>query len=292
MLHPDLQTGVVYPQIELRGDPDAVRRIGAATEDLGFDHLLAYDHVLGAEHTGRDPELTGPYDEHDPFHDPLVMFAYLAGRTERLRFTSAVIILPQRQTVLLARQAADVAILSGDRLRVGVGVGWNWVEYEALGQEFRTRGKRADEQIELLRRLWSEELVTFDGAFDTVDRGAIVPRPSSPIPIWIGGFGEAALRRCARHGDGFLFGGRTDFVNDSLARLRQLLTERGRPADSVGTEAMLLSKKGPADIAAKMQAWADQGGTHASVVTMGLGLDSTEAHLDYVSAVAEAIQRG
>ncbi len=292
MLHPDLQTGVVYPQIELRGDPDAVRRIGTATEDLGFDHLLAYDHVLGAQHADREPELFGPYDEHDPFHDPLMLFAYLAGRTERLRFTTAVIILPQRQTVLFARQVADVAILSGDRLRVGVGVGWNWVEYDALGQDFHTRGRRADEQIELLRRLWSEDLVTFDGRFDSVDRGAIVPRPTSPPPIWIGGFGEAALRRCARHGDGFLFGGRTEFVNDSLARLHELLDEAGRPHDAVGTEAMLLSNKGPADVAAKMQAWADQGGTHASVVTMGLGLDSTEAHLDYVSSVAEAIRKG
>ena len=121
MLHPDLEIGVVYPQIELRGDPDAVRAIGDAVEDLGYDHLLAYDHVLAAEHADRDPELWGPYDEDDPFHDPFVLFAYLAGRTDRLKFTTGVIILPQRQTALVARQAADVAILSGDRLRLGVG---------------------------------------------------------------------------------------------------------------------------------------------------------------------------
>ncbi len=292
MLHPDLETGVVYPQIELRGDPDAVRRIGTAAEDLGFDHLVAYDHVLAAEHADREPALTGPYDENDPFHDPLVLFAYLAGRTERLAFTTGVIILPQRQTVLLARQAADVALLSGNRLRVGVGVGWNWVEYDALGQDFHTRGRRADEQIELLRRLWSEPVVTFDGEFDSVERAGILPRPTSPIPIWVGGFGEAALRRCANAGDGFLFGGSTDFVRASLARLRELVGEAGRPADAVGAEAMLLTDKGPGDVAAKMQAWADHGGTHASVVTMGLGLDSTEAHVDYMSSVAEAIGRG
>lgn len=292
MLHPELRTGVVYPQIELRGDPDAVRRIGAATEDLGFDHLVAYDHVLGAEHADRQPPLTGPYDEHDPFHDPLVLFAYLAGRTERLEFTTGVLILPQRQTALLARQAADVAVLSGNRLRVGVGVGWNWVEYDALGQDFHTRGRRADEQIELLRRLWSEPVVSFDGEFDSVARAGILPRPTEPIPLWVGGFGDAALRRCAEAGDGFLFGGSTDFITSSLGRLRQLVAEAGRPADSVGTEALLLSRKGPQDVVAKMQAWADQGGTHASVVTMGLGLDSTEAHVDYVSSVAEAIGKG
>lgn len=292
MLHPELRTGVVYPQIELRGDPDAVRRIGAATEDLGFDHLVAYDHVLGAEHADRQPPLTGPYDEHDPFHDPLVLFAYLAGRTERLEFTTGVLILPQRQTALLARQAADVAVLSGNRLRVGVGVGWNWVEYDALGQDFHTRGRRADEQIELLRRLWSEPVVSFDGEFDSVIRAGILPRPTEPIPLWVGGFGDAALRRCAEAGDGFLFGGSTDFITSSLGRLRKLVAEAGRPADSVGTEALLLSRKGPQDVVAKMQAWADQGGTHASVVTMGLGLDSTEAHVDYVSSVAEAIGKG
>jgi probable F420-dependent oxidoreductase len=150
-----MQIGVVYPQNELRGDPTAVRRIGRAVEDLGFDHLLAYDHVLGAVHADRTPQLTGPYTEHDPFHDPFVMFAYLAGVTERIRFGTGILVLPQRQTALVARQAADVDLLSGGRLRLGVGVGWNYVEYEALGQDFRTRGARQEEQIELLRRLFT-----------------------------------------------------------------------------------------------------------------------------------------
>src|SRR3984957_18542098 len=146
--------GVVYPQTELRGDPEAVRRIGRAVEDLGFDHLSAYDHVLGAVHADRNPPLTGPYTEHDPFHDPFVMFAYLAGITQRLQFVTGILILPQRQTVLVARQAADLDLLSGDRLRLGVGIGWNYVEYTALGQDFHARGKRLAEQVELLRRLW------------------------------------------------------------------------------------------------------------------------------------------
>src|ERR1700724_1739113 len=164
---------VVYPQTELRGDPTAVRRIGRAVEDQGFDHLLAYDHVLGAVHADRTPKLTGPYTEKDPFHDPFVMFAYLAGITQRIEFVTGILILPQRQTVLVARQAADLDLLSHERLRLGVGIGWNYVEYDSLGQDFRSRGKRVSEQINLLRRLWSEPLVNFEGAFDRIDRAAL-----------------------------------------------------------------------------------------------------------------------
>ncbi len=292
MLHPDIEIGVVYPQIELAGDPAAVRAIGAATEDLGYDHLLAYDHVLGAVHADRDPALTGPYDEHDPFHDPFVLFAYLAGRHERLKFTSGILILPQRQTALVARQAADLALLSDDRYRLGVGVGWNWVEYDALGQDFSTRGRRADEQIELLRRLWTEDVVEFHGEFDTVVRAGVPPRPREPVPIWVGGFGEAALRRCARLGDGFLFGGSTAHVDGMRQRLLELLDDAGRDRSDVGLEAMVLARKGPADAARKLREWAASGGTHGSVITMGLGLDSTEAHVDYLGQVATGLAAG
>jgi probable F420-dependent oxidoreductase len=175
-----MHIGVVYPLTELRGDPAAVRRIGTAVEDLGFDHLLAYDHVLGAVHADRTRRLTGPYTERDPFHDPFVMFA---GITERIHFATGVLVLPQRQTALVARQAADVDLLSGGRLRLGVGVGWNHVEYEALGQDFRTRGARQEEQIQLLRRLFTEPVVDFSGRFDRVDRASLVPKPARPIPI-------------------------------------------------------------------------------------------------------------
>ena len=177
-----VQIGVVYPQIELGGDPTAVRRFGRAVEELGFDYLLAYDHVLGAVHAGRTPRLTGPYTERDPFHDPFVMFAYLAGMTERIGFATGVLILPQRQTALVARQAADVDLLSGGRLRLGVGVGWSPVEYQALGQDFRSRGARQEEQIELLRRLFTEPVVDFVGRFDRVDRAALVPKPARSVP--------------------------------------------------------------------------------------------------------------
>src|SRR5580698_63345 len=200
-----MQIGVVYPQIELGGDPIAVRRLGLAVEQLGFDYLLAYDHVLGAVHADRIPLLTGPYTEHDPFHDPLVMFAYLAGITQRIHFATGVLILPQRQTALVARQAADLELLSGGRLRLGVGIGWNHVEYQALGEEFRTRGARQEEQIGLLRALFTEPIVDFDGRFDRIDRAALVPKPDRPIPIWLGGSSEAAHERAARLADGFIF---------------------------------------------------------------------------------------
>lgn len=169
-----IQVGVVYPQIELNGDPEAVRSLADAVEAQGYRHLVAYDHVLGADHANREPELTGPYDEDDPFHDPFVLFAYLAGRSETLGLRPASTV-PQRQTALVAKQAADLAVLSGDRFRMGVGVGWNPVEYGALGEDFSTRGRRADEQIGLLRRYWSERTVSFAGRFDRVDRAASCP---------------------------------------------------------------------------------------------------------------------
>jgi probable F420-dependent oxidoreductase len=286
-----MQIGVVYPQIELGGDPEAVRRIGRTTEELGFDHLLAYDHVLGALHQDRDPPLVGPYTERDPFHDPLVMFAHLAAMTERIGFVSGVLILPQRQTALVARQAADVDLLSGGRLRLGVGIGWNYVEYEALGQDFRTRGAREEEQIALLRRLWAEPVVEFTGRFDGVDRASINPKPTRPIPIWLGGYGDAAYQRAARVGDGFIFGGRTEDVFGAWDRMRDRVAEAGRHVERFGGEYVVMSRKGPEAVAAKIAAWRDAGGTHAAVLTMGLGIGSTDGHIEYLAAVADVLGR-
>ena len=284
-----VQIGVVYPQIELRGDPTAVGRIGRAVEELGFDHLLAYDHVVGAVHAGRTPRLTGPYAEDDPFHDPLVMFAYLAGITERIGLATGILILPQRQTVLVARQAADVDLLSGGRLRLGVGVGWNHVEYEALGQDFHTRGARQEEQIGLLRRLFTEPVVDFSGHFDRVDRAALVPKPSRPIPIWLGGSGEAAFERAARLADGFIFVGvGIDHTLHAWDRLRERVRGSGRRVEDFGADYVVRVDGSVSDLAAEIDAWRDAGGTHVSVVTMGLGLGSVEGHLDFLASVADS----
>jgi len=289
-----MQIGVVYPQTELRGDPAAVRQIGRAVEQLGFDHLLAYDHVLGAVHADRDPQLTGPYTEHDPFHDPFVMFAHLAAITERIQFATGVLVLPQRQTALVARQAADVDLLSGGRLRLGVGVGWNHVEYEALGEEFGTRGARQEEQIELLRRLFTEPVVDFSGRFDRVDRASLVPKPARSIPIWLGGSSEPAFDRAARVADGFIFsGGAIDRTVDRWQRLRQRVLDRGRSIDDFGADYLVRSQGGGVDeVANVLDAWREAGGTHASVVTMGLGLTTADGHIDYLASVAAALGLG
>jgi probable F420-dependent oxidoreductase len=284
-----MQIGVVYPQNELRGDPTAVRRIGRAVEDLGFDHLLAYDHVLGAVHADRTPPITGPYTEQDPFHDPFVMFAYLAGITERTGFATGILVLPQRQTALEARQAADVDLLSGGRLRLGVGVGWNQVEYEALGQDFRTRGARQEEQIQLLRRLFTEPVVEFSGRFDRVDRASLVPKPARSIPIWLGGSGEVAFDRAARLADGFIFfGGGIDHAVDAWQRLRDRVEGLGRSVEDFGADYVAVGPASAAHVTREISAWREAAGTHFSVVTMGLGLDSVDGHIDYLASVADA----
>jgi probable F420-dependent oxidoreductase len=281
-----VQIGVVYPQTELHGDPVAVRRFGRAVEDLGFDHLLAYDHVVGAVHAGRTPPLTGLYTEHDPFHDPLVMFAHLAAITERIQFTTGILILPQRQTALVARQAADVDLLSGGRLRMGVGVGWSPVEYEALGQAFRTRGARQEEQIGLLRRLFTEPVVDFTGRFDRVDRAALVPKPTRPIPIWLGGSGDKTMDRAARLADGFIFiGGGIDHTIEAWRQLRKRVDEHGRAVEDFGAD-YVMPLRGGSDLIKEIHAWGQVGGTHVSLITMGLGLRSVDTHIDRIAAIA------
>lgn len=285
-----MDIGVAYPQNELRGDPTAVRTFGRAVEDLGFDHLLSYEHVLGAVHADRTPELLGPYTERDPFHDPFVMFAYLAAITERIRFATGILVLPQRQTALVARQAADVELLSGGRLRLGVGVGWNHVEYEALGQDFHTRGARQEEQIQLLRRLFSEPVVDFSGRFDRIDRASLVPKPASSIPIWLGGSGEKAFERAARLADGFIFfGGGVDHTIEAWMRLRQRVAALGRSVESFGGDYVALSGGNLSELTREIEAWRGAGGTHVSVVTMNLGLDSIDAHIDYIATLADLL---
>jgi probable F420-dependent oxidoreductase len=285
-----MQIGAVYPQNELRGDPTAVRQVGKAVEDLGFAHLLAYDHVLGAVHADRTPPLTGPYTERDPFHDPFVMFAHLAAITQRIHFATGILVLPQRQTALVARQAADVALLSGGRLRLGVGIGWNFVEYEALGQDFHTRGARQEEQIQLLRRLFTEPIVDFSGRFDRVDRASLLPKPVRPVPIWLGGHGDVAFDRAARLADGFIFfGGKSGDTIDSWNRLRDRVGALGRSVEDFGGDWVVLSRGGLDDLTAEIDAWRRAGGTHVSIDTMGRGLTSADAHIDYLASVADAL---
>lgn len=283
-----MKIGVIYPQTELQGEPEAVRRIGLAAEELGYQHLLAYDHVLGATHD-REPKLNGPYTDKQPFHDPFVMFAYLAAITQRIELVTGVLILPQRQTALVARQAADLDLLSHERLRLGVGIGWNYVEYDSLGQDFATRGKRVGEQVGLLRELWAKPLVTFQGEFDRIDRAAINPRPRRGIPIWMGGFADVALRRAAKLADGFIFADGAANAFEQLSTLREYLEAEGR-SDGFGLQCNMLQARSPQAVVDTASRWLEAGGTHVSVLTMGQNFTTADQHIDYMKSVADALR--
>ena len=283
-----MRLGAVFPQAMFgQVDPDAVVALVQRLEDAGYDHLLIYDHVLGADVSNR-PGWTGFYDSGDPFLEPLVLFAYLA-RSCGLELVTDVLVLPQRQTALVAKQVADLDLMSGERLRFGIGVGWNYVEYQALGQAFKTRGARADEQIALLRRYWSEPLVSFKGRFDEVDRGNILPRPRRPIPIWIGGFQEPAFRRGGYLGDGFMFAGDDPLAH--FARVKHHLAAAGRTLDGYGLDFITnVSRTVDAAVnAADM--WREAGGTHISVCTMGMGFTTAEQHIDFMTEVKARLLR-
>src|SRR4051794_1803098 len=199
-----MKIGVVFPQVDIGADAGAIRAYAAAVSGAGFDHILAYDHVLGADRAAH-PDWTGPYDATHTFHEPFALFGFLAGICD-LELVTGVIILPQRQTVLVAKQAAEVDVLTEGRFRLGVGIGWNAVEYEALGLDFRNRAARYEEQVELLRLLWTEDSVTFEGRYHKVDHAGLLPRPvQQPIPLWMGGgLAPATLDRIGRLADGWI----------------------------------------------------------------------------------------
>ena len=287
-----MKVGAVYPQIETGGEPDALDKIGLATEAMGFDSLLMYDHVVGADHAERDPKLWGPYTDKHPFHDPFTAFCYLAGKTSRIELITGILILPQRQTVLVAKQAADLDLLSRQRFTMGVGTGWNYVEYDALGEDFHTRGKKMDEQIPYLRRLWGEPLISFKGRFHAIERANIIPRPKRQIPIFCGGFGEAPWKRAAKMADGFIHaGGLEQYGLPGLARLRELLAEEGRDPSTFGQHLILQNPKGKGldvqESVDTLKRWRDVGGTHASISTMSRGYTTPEEHIDFLAEVKQ-----
>ncbi|HEX7753176.1 MAG TPA: LLM class F420-dependent oxidoreductase [Novosphingobium sp.] len=280
-----MKIGVKYPTREVRTNPDAVRTFCRAAEELGYSHLLLPDHVVKCPHEGREPKLTGPYTEKDSFDDPFVFFGFVAG-ISTLEMVTGVLVLPQRQTVLVAQQAANVDLLSSGRLRLGVGIGWNYVEYDALGQDFKTRAKRFEEQVGFLRRLWAEPVFSFEGRFDRIDRAGINPLPDRQIPLWIGGHSEVAYERGARLGDGFVFAGDGQSGVDALARVRHHLGELGRDVDSYGTELLTLFARSEQESADYLRMFRDAGGTHGSVRTTDKGLGSDiRAHIDYMAEI-------
>ena len=241
--------------------------------------MLLYDHVLGAD-PHRPGGWTGPYTMDTPFHEPFVTLGFLAAHTTTLELVTGVIILPQRQTALVAKQAAEVDILSGGRLRLGVGIGWNAVEYGALNEDFHTRGRRQEEQVALLRELWANESVDWDRTWHRIDKAGINPRPSRQIPIWFGGRVEATLRRAARMGDGWMPMGAADAVGEDIHRLRTYLREYERDSDSFGIDPQVAEPGGdPERWRGDLHAWGEIGATHISVRTMGGGYSGAGEHI-------------
>ena len=289
-----MRIGVVFPQTEIGSDPSIVKDYAQAAEGLGYTHILAYDHVIGANLASR-PGWQPPYSHLDSFHEPLVLYGYLAGLTKTIELTTGIIILPQRQTVLVAKQAATVDVLSGGRLRFGIGIGWNPVEYEALGQDFKNRGQRSEEQVEVLRQLWTQELVTFKGRWHTVTDAGINPLPvQRPIPIWFGGTDDRALRRLARLGDGwFPLMNPDDKCRDAIEKVRSYARDAGRDPKKIGIEGRISHGSGSEEAWRKeLQAWQSLGATHASFNTMKANLRSPAAHIDALrrfKAVAASI---
>jgi probable F420-dependent oxidoreductase len=276
-----MRVGVVFPQTEIGTDPSLIKDYAQTAEELGFLHILAYDHVIGANPTTR-PGWKPAYSHLDTFHEPLVLFGYLGGLTKKVELVTGIIILPQRQTVLVAKQAATLDVLSGGRLRLGVGIGWNPVEYEALGENFHNRGSRSEEQIAVMRKLWTQELVTFEGRWHKITDAGIKPLPlQRPIPIWFGGSDDRALRRLAKLGDGwFPLMAPDDKCRAVIEKIRLYTREAGRNPDDIGIEGRIGFGQGSPDSwLRELQAWKDLDATHVSLNTMRAGLSSPSAHI-------------
>ena len=279
-----MQLGVIFPQTEIGADPKAVRDFVQAAEGIGYEHVIVFDHVLGAD-TAHHQGWQGPYTKHDMFHEPFVLYGYLAAVTQRLELVTAVIILGQRQTALVAKQAAEVDVLSGGRLRLGVGIGWNAVEYEALGENFHNRGKRSEEQIAVMRALWTQETVDFHGRWHHISHAGLNPLPvQRPIPLWLGGGRpgvEAVIERIGRLADGWF----PQFAPDdegraTLERMRGYARAAGRDPAAIGIEGRISIASSTPDTWAQLaEDWGALGSTHLSVNTMRAGLQTPDAHI-------------
>jgi probable F420-dependent oxidoreductase len=284
--------GVVFPQTEIGHDAGAVRAYAEAVAALGYSHVLAYDHVLGAD-THVHPDWRGPYDLKSSFHEPFVLFGFLAGFTS-LEVVTGILIAPQRQTALIAKQAAAVDVFTGGKLRLGLGIGWNKVEYDALGKDFSNRGRRLEEQIVLLRKLFTEESVTFDGSYDQIVGAGLSPMPlQRPIPIWVGASSQPALRRAGRLADGWFPQAVPNHgLEEAVEAVRSGAEEAGRDPSSLGMEGRLNGGSGQDELGKHFERWRAAGATHMSINTMGAGLQGADAHIAAVTSAAEIVLSG
>ena len=287
-----MNIGLVFPQTEIGSDPAAIRDYAQTAEELGFTHILAYDHVLGAN-PNRPGGWNGPYTHQTPFHEVFVLFSYLAGLTRQIELVTGVLILPQRQTALVAKQAASLDVLSGGRLRLGVGLGWNEVEYTGLNENFHNRGKRMEEQVELLRRLWQDPLVTFEGRWHTIPDAGLNPLPvRRSIPIWFGGSAPEAIRRIARLGDGWMNGHRSPAdAQADLDLLQRCLDEYGRDRQKFGLEPRFSYGDGNTTAWAQtLTGWKAAGATHISFNTMGAGFKTPQEHITAIRLFSMVVE--
>ena len=285
-----MEIGTVFPQLEIGDDPETVGDYARRIEAAGFEHLLSYDHVLGVDPAWDDWE--GPYDNADTFHEPLTTFSYLAGVTDSLEFVTGILILPQRQTALVAKQAAQVDRFADGRFRLGVGVGWNPHEYVALGEEFGERGRRIEEQVEVLRALWTESVVDVEGEYHRIEELGINPRPvQQPIPVWMGGMADPVKRRVGRLADGWLpqFQPDDEGAEDDLADVYEAAEDAGRDPDDVGLHGRVWAVPGEeAEWVERARAWQDLGADYLAVSTMYQDLDGPDDHAALLGEVADA----
>ncbi len=271
-----MQIGALFPQTEIGSDPGGLREYARAVTEVGFDHLVTYEHVLGAI-PERLPRDYAPYGIKDAFHEPFTLFSFMSAVAPELSFATGILVLPQRQTALVAKQATDVFLKSEGKFRLGVGLGWNFAEFEGLGCDFSTRAARLKEQVEVLRLLWTSEELDFQGRFHELRGVGLNPRPPQPIPIWFGGKAEPALKRAAMMGDGFfplraLEGG----WEATFERMRRWREEAGLSWEGYGIEARLDGKPGWREQA---ETWRGLGASHVYLATMGQGLVGPEAHI-------------
>ena len=281
-----MKLGVVFPQTEIGDDPDRVARFATTAESLGYDHIMAYDHVLGASTQNR-PDWQGPYTDKSMFHEVFVLFGYLAGLTEFLELVTAVVILPQRQTVLVAKQAASLDVLCKGRFRLGIGTGWNPVEYEALDQNFGNRGRRSEEQIDLLRKLFAEDVISYDGKWHKISEAGLNPLPvGKHIPIWLGGMAPQVMDRVARIADGW-FPFFNPELENQLSGIREKAQQHGRDPGDIGIEVMIGLGDADSKQLDQLKRLQDLGVSHSAVVTMNIGL-SPEAHIEAIERFWEA----
>jgi probable F420-dependent oxidoreductase len=292
-----MQIGVVFPQTEIGADPAAIRGYAQAMEGLGLSHIAAFDHVLGVDPTRR-PGFKTLYTHEHQFHEPFTLFAYLAGVTTRIGFVTSILVLPQRQTALVAKQAAEVDVLSGGRLRLGVGVGWNAPEYEGLGADFHDRGQRSAEQIEVLRRLWTEPVVSFEGRWHKLVDVGINPLPvQRPISIWLGGMADAVIERVGRVADGWfprfpsmrqraeagILPRQSANPAEIVGRMQAIARAAGRDPASIGIEGrVFLPGRTPEQWREELEEWRDLGATHMQLYTMEKGLSGADQHIEIV----------